>query len=391
MRTLPDSPNLDHLRQQAKDVLAQLQTARPDATLADAQARVAEQYGFRTWPDLKAEVDRRCGSIPVLDDATAEALAEVFGVGAPQGSLVALERQWAGQAWVLTTDQGRWLARSLNEWFDDCVIERDVLLAESAAAAGILTLRPVRTDDGGIIATLGGTRWRLYQLPQVGPEPSMPADPRHAAAAGRVVATVHRLGLPAPETIGSWLTCVRSEGQWRNLHRAAQERGMPWADRLAEAIPAITDVSGIVEPADGPAAAVTVLSGRHYATNAFRVAGPNDLVVMGWDHAGAIPPRWDLGGVLAGWSGGVPGEINSGAAQAVVAGYAEVSPLPHPLDLGMFSSAVCAALSWLASRIRISLVETDSERQETASKAVPWLLAEAPSRAGFEKILDAIR
>ncbi|HVM13804.1 MAG TPA: hypothetical protein VM287_05700 [Egibacteraceae bacterium] len=390
MRTLPDSPNLDHLRQQAKDVLAQLQAARPGATLADAQARVAELYGFRTRPDLKAEVERRCGSARVLDDGTAEALAVVFDIGSPLGSLVALERQWAGQAWVLTTDRGRWLARSLNDWFDDCAIERDVLMAEAAAAAGVLTLRPVRTHDGRIIAASGGARWRLYALPPVGPEPSLPADPRYAAAAGRVVATVHRLGLPAPEPIGPWLTFVRSEEQWWNLHRAAQGRDMAWADLLAEAIPAIMDVSRVVEPADGPAAAVTVLSGRHYAANAFRVAGPSDLVVMGWDHAGAIPPRWDLGGVLAGWSSGVRGEVNAAAARAVVTGYAEVSLLPHPLDLGMFSTAVCAALSWLASRIRICLVETGFE-QEQASKAVPWLLAEPPSRACFERILDAIR
>jgi len=77
---------------------------------------------------------------------------------------------------------------------------------------------------------------------------------------------------------------------------------MRWADRLAEVIPPIVDVSTIIEPVD-PGAQL-VLSACHYAPNAFRVAGADELVVTGWDHAGSIPPRWDLGGMLAGLSGG---------------------------------------------------------------------------------------
>jgi hypothetical protein len=61
MKMLPDNPNLDHLRRQAKDLLAGLRDSDPHASLADAQASLAEQYGFRTWTDLKAEVDRRQG------------------------------------------------------------------------------------------------------------------------------------------------------------------------------------------------------------------------------------------------------------------------------------------------------------------------------------------
>jgi hypothetical protein len=48
MKTLPDSPSLDHLRQQAKDVLVQMRGVRPEATLSDAQVLIAERYGFHT-------------------------------------------------------------------------------------------------------------------------------------------------------------------------------------------------------------------------------------------------------------------------------------------------------------------------------------------------------
>jgi len=97
MRTLPDSPSLDHLRQQAKDLLQHLRAVRSGATLSDAQTAVAEQYGYRTWPELKTEVERRSASVRTADGQLAAAVADAFGLGAAQGPLVAHERQWAGQ------------------------------------------------------------------------------------------------------------------------------------------------------------------------------------------------------------------------------------------------------------------------------------------------------
>ncbi len=52
-RTLPDHPNLRHLKDQAKD-LFQGGNAR---SLADAQLKTARVYGFASWPKLKAHVD----------------------------------------------------------------------------------------------------------------------------------------------------------------------------------------------------------------------------------------------------------------------------------------------------------------------------------------------
>lgn len=62
MSTLPYHPNLEQLRHQAKDLLraAKVGTATLEAlTLAAAQLAVARDYGFASWPRLKAEVERR--------------------------------------------------------------------------------------------------------------------------------------------------------------------------------------------------------------------------------------------------------------------------------------------------------------------------------------------
>jgi ankyrin repeat protein len=54
---LPDAPNLDWLRKQAKRRLDELRKANPAARLADAQFDLAKQYGFSSWRALKAQVD----------------------------------------------------------------------------------------------------------------------------------------------------------------------------------------------------------------------------------------------------------------------------------------------------------------------------------------------
>jgi len=72
-RTLPDRPNLDHLRHQAKELLDQFKAGTAEAAaevaahyrdvnsatfaLHDAQLVLARTYGFESWPKLKAFVD----------------------------------------------------------------------------------------------------------------------------------------------------------------------------------------------------------------------------------------------------------------------------------------------------------------------------------------------
>jgi ankyrin repeat protein len=52
-RQLPEHPDLRHLKDQAKDLFR----AGQAASLANAQLQVARQYGFASWPKLKAHVE----------------------------------------------------------------------------------------------------------------------------------------------------------------------------------------------------------------------------------------------------------------------------------------------------------------------------------------------
>jgi ankyrin repeat protein len=51
-RELPEKPNLEFLKKQAKELLR----SRQQGKLADAQLALSKEYGFHTWADLKAHV-----------------------------------------------------------------------------------------------------------------------------------------------------------------------------------------------------------------------------------------------------------------------------------------------------------------------------------------------
>ena len=89
MSRLPARPNLDHLKKQAKDLLAlyrrrdpaslaRLRAALPAAAaksddaimilglrLHDAQSCVAREYGFASWLDLRSFVEARAATRPI--------------------------------------------------------------------------------------------------------------------------------------------------------------------------------------------------------------------------------------------------------------------------------------------------------------------------------------
>lgn len=58
-RDLPPNPNLEHLKKQAKALLDTLRQQNADATLVDAQHALAREYGFPSWPKLKAHIANR--------------------------------------------------------------------------------------------------------------------------------------------------------------------------------------------------------------------------------------------------------------------------------------------------------------------------------------------
>ncbi len=67
-RQLPEKPNLEYLKKQAKELLR----AMPQGKLTDAQHTLANEYGFSTWAKLKAHVESLGDPFEALKNAVCD-------------------------------------------------------------------------------------------------------------------------------------------------------------------------------------------------------------------------------------------------------------------------------------------------------------------------------
>jgi Ser/Thr protein kinase RdoA (MazF antagonist) len=388
MRTLPDNPNLDHLRRQAKELLAGLRDSDPQATLAGAQSSLAGQYGFGTWADLKAEVDRLQGKAEVASPALVRAIAERFALGEVTGEMRSLARpDEIGRRWSLDTTRGRWAVRNVDDLYPAGDGEADTALQLAATAAGVLLPEPVRSRAGAVVEVVDGHRWRVYGWLRSGPPLVAPASATVARAIGGILARIHRLALPA-ERICPWHTTHFVDMSWSDLAATASGKGASWAPILADLVPALADLDDIGR--DAQPSPPVFSHNNLYPANVRRGAGGN-LIVTGWEHAAGQPPAWELAELLTHWAVDPGGGINVAGARALADGYrAEAGDLA-PLDLAAFRGAATSLGNYVYGQVWVALGAEGEENQRFADRNVRHLLTHVPTRPTYERLLSALR
>ena len=130
MSQLPDRPDLDQLRRQARELLraasagdvhalSRIGAVSEQVTLSAAQLAVAREYGFPSWPALRTEAAHRrrmAGPTPPAGRRPASAAADHFSFGGAGAievaagtltpiALVAGPRQAALDAWLMPSAQ----------------------------------------------------------------------------------------------------------------------------------------------------------------------------------------------------------------------------------------------------------------------------------------------
>ncbi len=376
MKTLPDNPHLDHLRRQAKDLLAGLRDARPAATLADAQASLADQYGFRTWADLKAEVARH-GRADVADPALARGIAARFGLGEVTGEMCSAARpDEVGRRWLLPTGRGRWTAQTVDDVYPVTDGEENARFLEAAARAGVTLPLPVRGTSGAVTEEIGGHRWRVYAWLRSGPPLAAPVGADVTRSVGAVLATLHGLRFPA-DRLCPWSSTRLDDRSWAELAGDAAARGAGWAPLLAAAVPTLDGLAF-----DSPPPAEPVLCHNNLNPGNVRVGARGTLVVTGWEHAAGLPPAWELCAALVSWTVH-GGEVNAPGVRALLAGYGS----PPELTLDSFRGTATATQNYVAGQIELALAADDVR---FADRNVRHLLTHLPSRATYERVLAAI-
>lgn len=382
MKTLPDNPNLDHLRQQAKDLLAGLRDSKPDTSLSEAQMALARQYGFRTWTDLKAEVDRRTGKADIADETLAHAIAERYDLGKVTGPMRSLARpDPSGRRWYLETEHGRWEARTMDGWIPIVDADTGVQLEEAAAKAGIALPMPVRSTNRAVIETIGEHTWRIHEWVQVGPPLSAPVSSDIAYAAGEILAKLHGLALPV-DRLCPYHSRRLTDETWTELAARAKAAEFDWAADLAAAVP---DLSGLETVGEGVEPPAPVLSHNILTPGNVRKGANGQLIVFGWENPGGQPPSWELAKALTQWVNG-----SGTGARAMLDGYrAQAGSLPR-LDLAMFRGAAVSLANYVFDEVDAALTATTDADRQHANRSVRHLLTRPPSRGGIERLVDLV-
>jgi hypothetical protein len=186
---LPERPDLDQLRRQARELLRAAAAGEPSAlsriravsgrvSLSAAQLALAREYGFPSWPALHAAVERRLAELPAAGESTgprwsfggAAAIETSAGTLHP-GALVASQDRAAMDATLVITTQAKDSLAVPPRGTDDAHVARaraTIALADSAI--GTVSL----TDDQG--ATYAVRAGGMSGGPGFGGEPDEPME-----------------------------------------------------------------------------------------------------------------------------------------------------------------------------------------------------------------------
>jgi hypothetical protein len=385
VRTLPPAPNLDYLKRQAKDVLAALREKDLGARLSDAQRSIAQLHGFRTWTELKAEVERLRKKPIIYDADVATALATAFDLGTPIEPALHIGTEVGGPIVRLVTSSGTYKAHAVLPSDEDDAFEEAIRLMDAAGAAGIKIPRAVRTAVSALVAEAGDHHWRVDTWIDLGPSIAHPVPSPIAFKAGALLARLHGLGLEPKGGMHPWLSATPRDAEaWQRILAKVEELDASWAPALGEAIPVLLDVSSGHAPAptDG-----LVLSHTDFQPSSTHLDLDDELVPTGWEFAGAISPAWHLGMFLDAWTSTPSGEINEAAAKAIIDGYSSLTEVP-PMEVSAFSPVITAWLNWLVSRMNWALGE-DEDARSNAERELGHMLANPKDRRRFEHLLRA--
>jgi Family of unknown function (DUF5990)/Domain of unknown function (DUF5655) len=117
MPALPRRPDLDQLRRQARELLraaaandeqalGRIRVVSQKHTLSAAQLAIAREYGFASWPRLRAEVLRRQAGAGAVADAGTVAAPETVPASEPAAKSWQEMREWCARLLQARTGQG---------------------------------------------------------------------------------------------------------------------------------------------------------------------------------------------------------------------------------------------------------------------------------------------
>jgi Ser/Thr protein kinase RdoA (MazF antagonist) len=175
----------------------------------------------------------------------AQNVADAFGLGRATSLGDPVARGELGEVRRLETDRGTFaVKRRLDSWSID-EAETSTAYHRACWEAGIPTPEPLWATTGAFTAQVDGEQIRAYSWVELAdPDPTL--DP---AAVGRLVARLHQLHHPWPTSeVDPWFEAPIGRAEWEGVLAASHAVGAPYAERLAELLPALLEIEAILTP-----------------------------------------------------------------------------------------------------------------------------------------------
>lgn len=307
-----------------------------------------------------------------MDEATAAAVAEVFGLGEVIGPAAYVTRGAMGEIYRLETSRGAWAVKRPFPWDEPWERPFDVEVQLQASAAGIPLPRPCRTPDRRAAVRVGGQLVRAYEWVDVLEPLTAPVAPAVAERTGALLGTLHRLAITATGPVDSWYTAAPPPTRWDALVARGRDVEAPWVDALAGELPTLVTMGEFVAQVDvGPA----ITCHRDFDVTNVLPAADGGLVVLDWENTGPLHPDGELAYVVLCWTS-AGGQIDPAAAHALVAAYRGAGAPDPGLTRASFNVPVATQLNFLGVLLEQSL--DDPEHRTYAESRIPGILAGCP-------------
>jgi Ser/Thr protein kinase RdoA (MazF antagonist) len=281
-----------------------------------------------------------------------------------------------GRVYRVDASTGVWAVKELFEHApapSAQQLEDQAAFVEAASRAGVAAPRIVRSVGGAIVASVSGTRWRVFEWVDV-------AGPSTLAQAGATLARLHAAGWPTADDVEPRYRDRTVGGPWEELLDRA--RGQPWASLLRAQVPDIEALEAIAREAPVPPCRMC-----HRDVNEANVVvdRAGRVVVLDWDDCGPLPPAWEVGYVLLNGGRGHWRNDTAAGIRELVTAYRRDGGVFEPTGVAVFSAVIAAHYNHLA---RVILAALAGDRW--ALESVESILAHPIRVESLRRILDAV-
>jgi Ser/Thr protein kinase RdoA (MazF antagonist) len=175
----------------------------------------------------------------------AQTVADAFGLGNAASLSDPVARGELGEIRRLKTDLGTFAVKQELETGSTDETETSTAYHRVCWEAGIPTPEPLRATAGGFTAQVDGEQVRAYAWADLAdPDPTL-----DAAAVGALVAELHQVRHHWPTSeVHPWFEAPIGRVEWKSVLEASRAAGAPYADRLAQLLPALLRVEEILTP-----------------------------------------------------------------------------------------------------------------------------------------------